>query len=593
MRLEVAGGTAGDKVTLSLLASGGAPVQSWNVQSGEVAWVSAELSAGGSLSLHNAGTTPLTYKLTAYAIGVVPSIAVNTPTWGGTARGNGIHSAIRVSVPAAGRYRFTLGSSGGNFQLSVDANYLLKTVAAGAAPNPADSTYYLGAGVHTLRVLQAPSSALTTWSVAIAAGGALDQLPSAESSAVLGGGSFSEEWIPLQVQGAAQVNVNIAVTGAAANSMVVTLYNNSRSTPVFTSTRVFGGETVWGSGRLAAGANALHVVASGGASLAYTITIHAVAQVPASLGGVSYGAPSHPSGGNSTALLTFPKAGLYTFTLGASAGRYQMLLNNRYLQKTVTTAGATYTAYVPAGTYPIVTVQDPAAASTSWSIAVAAGQAASDSLPYTRTGGTLGGPSNAFTEEWLPVQVVAGVPVNLKVTATGASADALQVELYKAGSASPAYRITKVYGGEIFWGTSALATGTNLLHIIAPASNTGKLDYRVDVKPIDAITGSWSGTSRSTGLNSILRVNAPVAGTYNVTVTVTVGTGQILIDAAALAKQGIGVSSSTTTLRVPLSAGLHTFTFQQGTGQPATSWQIAASTRQAAASKIFVPLARR
>src|SRR6185503_11417490 len=109
----------------------------------------------------------------------------------------------------------------------------------------------------------------------------------------------------------------------------------------------------------------------------------------------------------------------------------------------------------------------------------------------------------------------------------------------------------------------------------------------------DAITGSWSGTSRSTGLNSILRVNAPVAGTYNVTVTVTVGTGQILIDAAALAKQGIGVSSSTTTLRVPLSAGLHTFTFQQGTAQPATSWQIAASTRQAVASKIFVPLARR
>jgi hypothetical protein len=71
LRLEISGGAATDKLTLALLASGGATVQSWDVQSGEIAWVSAELPAGGALSLHNAGTTALTYKLTAYALGVV------------------------------------------------------------------------------------------------------------------------------------------------------------------------------------------------------------------------------------------------------------------------------------------------------------------------------------------------------------------------------------------------------------------------------------------------------------------------------------------------------------------------------------------
>src|SRR6476620_10491333 len=64
LRLEISGGAATDKLKLALLASGGATVKSWIVQSGEIAWVSAELPAGGAVSLHNAGSAPLTYKLT-------------------------------------------------------------------------------------------------------------------------------------------------------------------------------------------------------------------------------------------------------------------------------------------------------------------------------------------------------------------------------------------------------------------------------------------------------------------------------------------------------------------------------------------------
>src|SRR4051812_5229464 len=223
LRLEISGGAASDKLTLALLASGGAPIQSWDVQSGEVAWVSAELPAGGAVSLHNAGSAPLTYKLTAYALGVVPNITSATATWSGIARGSGIHSTIRVQAPAAGRYRFTLGASGGSFQINVDNGYLLKTVDPSSAPNPDDSTYYLDAGVHTLMIMQATGAALTTWSAALTAVGGLDTLPSTESNAVLGGGSFSDEWIPVQIQAGAQVNLNIAATGAATDSLVVSL----------------------------------------------------------------------------------------------------------------------------------------------------------------------------------------------------------------------------------------------------------------------------------------------------------------------------------------------------------------------------------
>jgi hypothetical protein len=593
LRLEISGGAATDKLTLALLASGGATVQSWDIQSGEIAWASADLPAGGALSLHNAGSASLTYKLTAYALGVVPNITSDTTTWSGIAHGTGIHSTIRVNAPAAGRYRITLSASGSSFQINVDNGYLLKTVDPSSAPNPDDSTYYLDAGLHTLAIMQAAGATPTTWSAALAAVGGLDTLPSAESSAVLGGGSFSEEWIPLQIQAGAQINLNIAVAGAATDSLVVSLYNSSRATPVFTSTTIYGGETVWGSGALADGANALHIVASGGGSLAYAITVSGIAPAPVTLTGTSYGAPAHPSGGNSAALLTFPAAGLFSFTLGANAGRYQILLNSHYLQKTVTSAGATFTAYVPAGTYPIVIVQDPAAASTSWSIAVAPTDTVADSLPYSRSGGTLGGPNNAFTEEWLPIQMNAGLPVNLKVSVTGAATDALQLELYKADSTEAPYRIAKIYGGEITWGSAAVANGANLLHIIAPATNSGMLDYQIDVKAIDTISSSWWGTSLGAGLNSTLRVSAPVAGTYNVTVTVATGTGQVLIDSAALVKQGFHVASSTTVLRVPLSAGLHTFTFQQDAGEPITSWELAASLRSSDPRKVFVALLRR
>ena len=52
---------------------------------------------------------------------------------------------------------------------------------------------------------------------------------------------------------------------------------------------------------------------------------------------------------------------------------------------------------------------------------------ANDTLPFSRTGGTLGGTGNAFREEWLPLRASAAGPINLKVTATGAASDSLRV----------------------------------------------------------------------------------------------------------------------------------------------------------------------
>jgi hypothetical protein len=592
IRLIVRDGDAGDTITLKLLDSAGALQQSWNAQSGETIWASAQLQTRSKLTLQNASAKPLSYELVAYAVGVAPQITESTTTWSGVSRGAGMRSFIQLTAPTAGLYRLTMGSGGGSFQVSIDSNYVLKTLVAGSGAASAESVHYLSAGNHTLTIVQDPAAALVNWNIGLTPQGGIDTLPNEERGA-LGGAPFTEEWIPLQVEAAGQVNLNIAVAGAPADSLVVELYNASRATPVFTSATIFGGETTWGSSALTAGANALRVVTSGSGGLTYTLTVNVIASAPTTVTGTNYGAPAHPSGSNPSLLLKFPASGLYTFNLGASAGRYQMLLGSRYLQKTVTTAGATFTAYVAAGSYPITAVQDPAEPSTSWSIGVAPAAAASDSLPYTRNGGTLGGVENAFTEEWLPLQRGGDSPVNIRISATGTASDSLLLELYNPGAGSPSYSVKTVYGGEVVWGASTLANGTNLLRIVAPTTNTGRMDYQIDVVDVAAIPAAVSGVSMEAGLQSVMRLNAPVAGTYNVTVTVTAGSGQVLIDepsTSAFATRNIRLNSSSTTLRVPLSAGMHTFTFVQDPGQPKTTWQIDAGLRRADTRRLYLPM---
>jgi hypothetical protein len=587
IRLAVAGGVDADKVTLSV--QGGATPLSWDVRSGEASWAYAEIPSGGRLVLQNKSSKTLTFTLNAYARGRAPAIATGVAVWSGSSSNAGIQSAIQLDVPTSGLYSFTLNATSGSFQLVVDgdANYLRKTVKTGSAPAAADSVYYLSAGTHTFAVQQDAATAQTAWSMELKQVGGADAIPYSESSAVVGGGGFfGEEWIPLQVTSAQAVNLRIAVTGGANDSLTLELYDGTGK--VFTSAPIFGGEIAWGFSALTAGANRLHIIANGNtAALSYTITASAVAQTPLTWTGKTLG----KNAGGSSIRLNFPTAGLYRFNLSAAPGRYKLQLNGTYLQKIVTAAeAADFTAYVPAGSYPLVVTQDSAVASTDWSVEVSSASGASDALPFTRSGSTLTGSSAAFKDEWIPLQIEGGRPVNLTVTATGAVNDSIKIELYSDPAQPPRYTASTIFGSEVFWANTALTTGTNLLHIVAASGNASPISYQVEVRSIAEIPTSWQGVAHGAGLKSTVQVFAPADGVYNVVVTVENGAGQVFIDQVSQQRAGLTPNSSATTLRVPLSRGPHTFTFEQDSAAPSTTWQIATSLRERDRVTIFVPM---
>lgn len=601
-RLSVSGGAASDTITLTLRDNAANPLKSWVVRSGETAWGYADIPAGSSLLLQNNSSAALNYALSAYSRGNVANIAEGETTWSGAALGDGgssTNSAIQLIVPTAGLYTFTLNAAQGSYQLDVDSNYIRKNVVSGSSPDPADSTYYLGVGIHTFTIIQDPTAAaLTNWSVKLDFVGGSDTLPNVENSAQLGGGlgsgTFNAEATPIYLAAAQPVNMQIAVTGSSADSLSLELSHGT--TPVFTSSPVSGGEVVWVTTELAAGVNRLRVTADGGnsAPLAYAITTSPIGQPGFSWSGVSYG----PNPGNSTIRLTFPADGLYRFTMAASSGRYQFLLADSYLKKVITASGADFTAFIPAGTHQLVIDQD-STTNTAWSVDIASTETPSDSLPYPQAGTTLGGGGNDFGEEWLPIHLTADTPVNIKVIAQGSNAgDSLSVELYNSPGGLPVFTAGNVYKDEIYWATSQLVSGTNLLRIGANAGNTAAMSYQIEVMGVAAIPTTWSGVSLGNGLNSTVQLIAPEDGVYNVTMTVSVGAGQVQINNATLAQQEAGLASSSTTLRVPLSAGPHTFVFQQDPGQPTTEWQIATSLRRgntplsiASVTPSFIPAA--
>lgn len=590
LKLTVDGGAAADSVTLSLLNASGGVVRSWVARSGETIWGHADLPSGARLRVQTSGAA-LNFDLRAYARGSLLAPHAGTQSWSGKAIGAGsgsTRSAVQLVAPSAGLYRLSLAAASGGFQLLVDDNHIRKTVISGKAPAADDTVYYLAAGVHTLQILQDPGAGVVTaWSLQMTAAGANDNLPYSEAAAVLGGGAgggdFREEWAPIQVAAGAAVNLRIQATGASTDSLQVELYNGS--TKVFTATAVYGGEVLWGSAKLVAGANALRVTAKDGnsAPLAYSVSVSSIPSPELSWAGVSYGA----SAANSTIQLNVTKDGLYRFVLGASAGRYQLRLNNTALQKIVTTAGADFTAFVPAGSHTLVVDQD-SATNTTWSVKVSPATPTADTLPFRRSGTTLGGAGKDFREEWLPIRLTAAAPVNIKVTATGGNAgDSLQVQLYKPGGNSPAYNAAKIYKDEVFWATSELGEGTNQLRVIAASGNAAPMSYQVEIVAVGAIPASLSGTALGAGLNSAVTLRAPADGVYTLVMTMTTGSGLVLVDppgTQASLTADATLAGTSLNLRVPLKAGPHRFVIQQDPAEARTDWQISLRQLQPAAA---------
>lgn len=588
VRMNVSGAPASAALTFTVLR-GPTTISSWVVRAGETTWGSTTLAAGDQIQIANAGGTNLTYDLKVFTRSNLPTIGEGLTDWSGLAVGTGTSSEAQFTAPTSGLYRFQLAATSGSFQFQVDDNYIRKTVAQAVALDPADSTYYLSAGTHTFRILQNSTAAQTAWSVALTFVDGLDTLPTSEATGVLGATFFSEEWIPLNISAEQPVNIKIAVTGGASDSLVFELYNGA--TKSYTSSSVFGGEVVWGNSTLVADANAMRIVTNGTNlnPLAYSVTLATPTPAPNPLTGTAFGAPAHPSAGNSTVLFPFPTSGLYRFNLSASAGRYQFLLNSQYLQKTVaSSAPADFTAYVAAGTYPITIIQDPAAPITTWAADITLAGETTDALPYSRSGATLGGPANTFTEEWVPLQMIIGRPVNIRVVTSGAATDSLKVELFNGSTLS--YSAAAISGGETFWTTAQLAPGQNLLHISANAGNAAAVGYTIEVSEIPTIPFAWGGITKSAGQNSTITVNAPAVGAYTMIVTTTEGSGVVLIDAATQTPAVQRLSSSTTTIRVPLTAGPHTFTFRQDPGAPQTTWRIELAVRELGPFVINLPL---
>jgi hypothetical protein len=567
-------------------------VASWSVRAGETTWGYLDVPANAQLEITNATPAALNYTFKAYARSVLPAIGEDIQNWSGVSAGVGTQSSAQFDVATPGLYSFAMSASSGSFQISVNDTYLLKTVAQGVALDPADSTFYLPAGTHTFKIIQNAGAAQTDWVVTFGSVGGVNTLPFTENTGVLGGGFFSEEWIPLQVEADQPVNLRVAVTGAVGNSLTVELRNGATS--LFTTSSVFGGEVFWIPGQLAAGANALHIVTNNAnsAPLAYSISVDAVASAPSTWAGTSYGIPAHPTAGNSSIKLSFPSDGLYRFRLSAaSGGRFQLLVGDQYLRKTVDASGvAEFTAFVPAGSQTLALIQDPGAASTSWSVEVGAAEAPADTLPFTRASSAFGAGSDTFKEEWLPIQSAGNTLVNLRIVVNGAAGDSVQVELYN--QATQAFSATTVYGGEVLWSTSQLGSGSNRLHVVANNANAGAISYLIDVQPIPTTPYVWDGIAHGNGLDSTITVQAPASGVYTLTLTISEGAGLVKIDQGTQRAQTRQVSpaASSSIIRVPLTAGLHTITFEQDAAEPRTVWSIDLRSRSQDPIRVMLPL---
>ncbi len=567
--------TTGDDVTLAIVDESSTVLWSGSALDGETLWGTATLSNGtNELRLtNNAGGAAANVSLTLYYLPTAPY------NWDGLADSAGLNSQIRVIFPTAGLYTFTGGLSSGRYQYRVNSNFIQKTIEA----NNTAVTYFVPNGTHTL-VLDQDSTAGSNWNLGISGvGAANNSLPYSKTGGNLGGpgNDFSQEWLTINLAAAAQVNLATTLAGTVGDSLAVEVYNPGNA--LITTTTIFAGETSWDTFDLPAGTSRLHLVANGGNAAALSYTNLSISALPSPA--TSFSGNAYSGGENSQMRLTFPTAGLYTFTYTASSGRYQFLLNDNYIQKTVEGSG-NVTYYVPAGTHKLAVVQDDAAGA-NWSVAISAQAGPNNTLPYTKTGGNIGGSGNDFDEEWLPINLGVATLVNVEVTLTGAAADNLQLEIVNAGGTT-ILDLDPLFGTETAWATVDLPATTSRFHLLADGTNVGNLAYNLTVHPIPAITGTsqnsytWDGRSLNAGINSGIRLNTVISGTYRIDVSMASGFAALYIDSTPPPLQA--TNAITYVLFVSLDDGLHTFITDQSGD---TDWIITATLSVADAPEVY------
>ena len=550
-----------EPVGLTLTDSNGAQVWAGTGLAGETLWGTGTFTAGdNTIALTNQGGNDTAVSLIFYHLPTAPY------TWVGLADAAGENSHIRTTFDESGLYTFDLGVVDGRYQLVVNEEYIRKT-----AETTSTVTYYIPAGTHDLYIEQ-DSTEGADWSIDISSVGAgADRLPYTKSGGDIGGtaNDFTSEWLPLHLTEATAVNLAVSLMGTADDQAMLQIYDaGNLVTPTLTLPVVYTDETVWATVDLPSGTSLIYLAAMGTNNdpVSYELTIDTIPAAPTTWSG-----SAHALGLNSEARLTFEQSGLYTFDLGVGNGRYQLLVNQDYIQKTAET-DSDVTYYIPAGTHLFQLVQDETSGA-DWSIDISAVGDAADSLPYTKQGGDLGGVGNQFVAEWLPIFTGTAVATNIELSLDGAATDALHLHVYDMNGTQIA-TMSPLYGGETVWGSFDLpATGAHL-YLVADAANTDSLAYDLTISSLPLPTYSWSGFSRDIGTNSVIRLHTAINGTYLVQVDIPQGFVNVDIDINGLPLINQSLTSAYYEFEVPLPSGVHTFTTVQQPSFASSSWTI-------------------
>ena len=552
--------TSGDDVQLEIHDGGNDLVWTGTALAGETLWGTGSLTNGvNTFSITNltgGNAVDADVSLTLYYL---PEAGYD---WEGLAASTGLkpNSHIRMIFPDAALYTFDFGVTTGSYQFRLNDDYLRKTITGAESV-----VYFVPAGTHDLYIHQDPIAEVD-WDVSISdAGVTYDTLPYMKDGGALDATTFTEEWLPLQLEDAAQLNLATTITGTIGDHLTVTAYDEDDN--VVQSADVYAGETRWTTFDLPAGVSRLHLSTDGGnvADLAYDLTLGALPAAPYTWDGVA-----DAGGGTSHGRVTFPTSGLYTFTLTAGTGRFQFRLGDDFVQKVVED-NASVVYYIPAGTHDLYIDQD-SVAGGGWNVAISNVTEAEDVLPNTKHGGELGGVGNDFDEAWMPVYLGTPQRANVELTVSGATTDALELEVLSGfDGTTSTLTLGPVYGTETVWATVDL-TGMDRLRLQA-TGNEDPLSYTVTLHPIPETSAIWRGDSRGVGVNSIMRLDTPISGNYLVQANVPTGFASVDVNGPAIANQ-THPAGFYYEFEADLGAGTHTFLVEQDTNFPISSWTV-------------------
>lgn len=552
--------TSGDDVQVEIRDGDDDIVWTGTAFAGETLWGTGSLTNGvNTFSITNltgGNAVDANVSLTLYYL---PEAGYD---WEGLAAPTGLkpNSHIRMIFPDDALYTFDFGATTDSYQFRLNDDYLRKTVTGAESV-----TYFVPAGTHDLYIYQDPVAG-ADWDVSISdAGATYDTLPYTKDGGAFDSATFTEEWLPLHLENAAQLNLATIITGTTGDYLTITAYDEDDN--VVQSADVYAGETRWTTFDLPAGVSRLHLSTDSGnvADLAYDLTLGALPAAPYTWDGVA-----DAGGGTSHARATFPTSGLYTFTLTADTGRFQFRLDDDFLQKTVED-NTSVVYYIPAGTHDLYIDQD-SVAGADWNVAISGVTEAKDVLPYTKHGGELGGVGNDFNEAWMPVYLGTPQRANVELTVNGALTDALElVVLSGFNGPTSTLSLGPVYGTETVWATVDL-TGMDRLRLQA-TGNEDPLSYAVTLHPIPETSAVWRGDSRDVGVNSTMRLDTPISGNYLVQANVPTGFVSVDVNGPAIPTQTRPAGFSYE-FEAGLGAGTHTLFVEQDPDFSISSWAV-------------------